>query len=155
MLASFAASARFSLLSVTVTGHNKPKNKKNMKPNQDTVTEPKQAALAAFLECEPEELTLERHEHYGLEIYSLGSKEFAIGDDAEADAAWDASLESYIEQCIEPELDFDKLGSLGNYVKFDREMWLRDAKMDGRGHSLSPYDGEETEHGGFYIYRIN
>jgi len=122
---------------------------------KNIAVEPKLAALANYLECDAADLTLERHDHYGLAVYSIGSAEYAIGDDAEADLAWDASLDSYISDCIEPELDFDKLGSLGNYVKFDREMWLRDAKMDGRGHSLSSYDGNENEQDGLYIYRIN
>ena len=56
--------------------------------------------------------------------------------------------------------DHDKVRApLGNYVKFDREMWIRDAKVDGRGHSLSPYDFEENEEKNgdtwFYIYRTN
>lgn len=116
-------------------------------------------ALCSFLNCDPSELSLERYEHYGMTVFSQGSAEYAIGTDEEADSAWNDSLESYINDCIEPELNFDELGSLGNYVKFDREMWIRDAKMDGRGHSLSPYDGAENEEKigetWFYIYRTN
>lgn len=106
---------------------------------------PKVAALCEHLECEPDELTAETYEHYGLSVYSRGREEYAVGTDAEADEAWDQSLDNYIEECIDPELDFDKLGSLGAYVKFDEEAWKRDAKMDGRGHSLSSYDGNEEE----------
>lgn len=116
-------------------------------------------ALCSFLSCGPSDLSLERHEHYDMAVFSYGQQEYAIGTDDEADSAWNQSLDSYIEDCIDPELDFDKLGTLGNYVKFDREMWIRDAKMDGRGHSLSSYDGAENEEKvgdvWFYIYRTN
>jgi hypothetical protein len=71
----------------------------------------------------------------------------------EADDKWEESLDNYLEECIYPELQ----GNLKNY--FDDEKWKDDARMDGRGHSLSSYDGnenEETVEGEtFYIYRIN
>ena len=46
---------------------------------------------------------------------------------------------------------------------FDDEKWKRDARFDGRGHSLSSYDGAEHyetvffdgQNIDFYIYRIN
>ena len=42
---------------------------------------------------------------------------------------------------------------------FDRDKWKRDAKMDGRGHSLNGYDGSEEyatiNKVDFYIYRNN
>jgi hypothetical protein len=116
--------------------------------------EPTQLALAAFLECEPEDLSEERYKHYdAMTIYSLGSKEYAIGTDDEADTAWEAALDSYLEECVYPELP----DSMKNY--FDDDAWKRDARFDGRGHSLSPYDGneDEQEHDGetFIIYRLN
>lgn len=38
----------------------------------------------------------------------------------------------------------------------DMDEFVSDAiAADGRGHFLSPYDGEEREEGGFFIYRIN
>ena len=47
----------------------------------------------------------------------------------------DEHLDSYIEECLEiPE-------HLRFY--FDEEKWKDDARMDGRGHSLSSYDGHE------------
>jgi hypothetical protein len=146
-----------------------------MKPNQDTATEPKQTALAAFLECEPEELTLERHEHYGLEIYSLGSKEFAIGDNAEADAACAAyvkdNLWAFNASFLASETDLPEecFAALSEKFESGNDAVLRMVEKtcglnsfvqsaisaDGRGHFLSGYDGEETEQDGFYIYRIN
>jgi hypothetical protein len=42
---------------------------------------------------------------------------------------------------------------------FDDEAWKRDARHDGRGHSLSSYDSAENEEQfngkWFYIYRLN
>lgn len=38
----------------------------------------------------------------------------------------------------------------------DFEDFVSDAiDADGRGHFLSTYDGEEVEHEGFYLYRVN
>lgn len=89
------------------------------------------------------------------------NEDYRVLTDEEADEAWEESLDSYIEECIEPEIEkiTEGQGNLGYYITFNEEMWKRDAKMDGRGHSLSSYDGheiEETVEGTtFYIYRIN
>jgi hypothetical protein len=128
-------------------------------PTEQTESDicPMLTALATHLECSPNEITEQTYKHYGaLAIYSYGRAEYAVGTDSDADEAWEASLDSYIEDCITPELNFSKLGNLGAYVSFDEEMWKRDARMDGRGHSLSSYDGEEIElDGGFMAFRIN
>lgn len=123
----------------------------------NTDNEEKIKALAAYLECEPEEISEERHDHYGMPIFSLGSQDYSVGTDDEADSAWDAELDNYIQECIMPEIEkIDIGGNLSAYVKFDEEMWKRDAKMDGRGHALSRYDGDEIElDGGFYAFRLN
>jgi len=90
---------------------------------------------------------------YGVDYYVL--------TDEEADEKWEESLDSYIEECITPEIErlSEGAGNLGYYVTFNEEMWKRDARMDGRGHSLSSYDGNENEetveNTTFYIYRIN
>jgi hypothetical protein len=131
-------------------------NNKHRKKNMNTDNEAKIKALAAYLECSPEELSEERCDHYGMPIFSLGSQEYSVGTDEEADAAWDAELDNYIEECITPEIDRIELGNLSSYLKFDEEAWKRDARMDGRGHALSRYDGDEIElDGGFYAYRLN
>jgi hypothetical protein len=74
-------------------------------------------------------------------------------DDSEADDRWEESLDNYLQECIYPELT----GNLQNY--FDDEKWKRDARYDGRGHSLSSYDGceneEEVNGTTYYIYRTN
>jgi len=120
---------------------------------------PKVAALCQHLECEPDDISAEGYDHYGLSVFSYGKEQYAVGTDEEADTAWDQSLDNYIEECITPELDFDKLGTLGAYVTFNEDAWKRDARMDGRGHSLSNYDGneEEVSIGGtlYAIYRTN
>lgn len=122
----------------------------------NTDNEEKKLALAKHLECEPDELTEESSDHYGMAIYSLGSQEYSVGTDDEADSAWDQELDNYIEECIEPELEKVAVGNLAAYIKFDSEMWKRDARHDGRGHTLSRYDGEEIElDGNLFAYRLN
>jgi hypothetical protein len=118
----------------------------------DTTTELEAIeALARHLECEVDDLSEERHECYGMTVYSHGNAEYAVGTDSEADEAWDQSLDSYIDDCIMPEIK-DK--TLARY--FDTEAWKSDARMDGRGHSLASYDGDEIElDGDFYAFRIN
>ena len=57
----------------------------------------------------------------------------------EADEAWNKSLESYINECVLPDMP----KTLKKYFNIDK--WKRDAKADGRGHSLGRYDGTENE----------
>lgn len=89
------------------------------------------------------------------------NNDYLVLTDEEADEKWEESLDSYIEECINPEIEkiSGNAGNLSYYITFDEEMWKRDAKMDGRGHSLASYDGnenEETVEGvTFYIYQIN
>jgi hypothetical protein len=89
------------------------------------------------------------------------NSDYLVLTDEEADEKWEESLDNYIEECITPEIDkiAEGQGNLSYYIKFDKEMWKRDARFDGRGHSLSSYDGnenEETVNGQtFYIYRLN
>ena len=84
-------------------------------------------------------------------IFETSEGEYAIGTDEEADQSWNQSLDSYIDDCIMPMITAE---SLKQY--FDVEKWKSDARYDGRGHSLSSYDGDEIELGnGLYAYRIN
>jgi len=83
-------------------------------------------------------------------VFKSGGREYAVLTDSEADRAVDESLDSYIDDCVLPELP----ESLRFY--FDSELFKRDAILsDGRGHCLSTYDGNEGEAGEFYVYRIN
>lgn len=94
-----------------------------------------------------------------IEVEELEEDDYSIDymvlTDEEADAKWEESLDSYLEECVYPELK--KIGDLARY--FDDEAWKKDARYDGRGHSLSSYDGNEyeviVEGETFYIYRIN
>ena len=95
-----------------------------------------------------------RHWGHGVSFEASDYEQYAVMTEDEADEAWDASLEEYLEEAflsVIPE-------NLVNY--FDKEKWKRDARYDGRGHCQSSYDGVEheicTEDGEyFYIYRTN
>lgn len=122
----------------------------------NTDNEKKIKALAAYLECEPEEISEEKWDCYGMPIFSHGSAEYAVGTDDEAGAAWDAELDNYIQECIMPDIEKIDMGYLSAYVFFNKEGWKRDARMDGRGHALGRYDGNEITLGGrFYAFRLN
>lgn len=86
-------------------------------------------------------------------IIEYSSQEYLVCTDSEADEKWNDSLDNYIEDCILPEIP----KYLQDY--FDTEKWKIDAKYDGRGHSLSSYDGDEKEMSingeTYYIYRLN
>ncbi len=111
-------------------------------------------ALAQHLEEDADTIQVSTYDE---NLFEIGSREFLVVTDEEADELWDADLKNYLEECIYPELP----KSMRFY--FDDEAWIRDAKMDGRGHSLNRYDGNEdeisieTEEGDytFYIYRQN
>ena len=145
------------------------------------------AALCQFDGCEPDEVTLERHDFYGLSVYSIGNREFAIGTDSESDSACEqcicdslwafnasfilsecdlpSSLEEAIQAWQEKECEGANEGLLALVKKTcGIENFVRSAiGMDGRGHFLSSYDGNEndenvsdgTERENFYIYRTN
>lgn len=114
--------------------------------------DPKVRALCLLFDCKPEQLS----EEYG-NVYRCdqATGEYLVLTDQEADQAWDEALDSYIDECIIPEI---KDTTLSRY--FDVEAWKRDARHDGRGHSLSTWDGEEIEvrlgAGEYmYVYRVN
>jgi len=109
----------------------------------DEHDEPEKArALAEHLGVDPSNVDEE-----GDNQFAATGQEFMVLTDEEADEAQDESLENYIDECLEiPE-------NMKSY--FDRDAWKRDARMDGRGHCLSSYDGEEHQGGEFFIYRTN
>lgn len=150
-----------------------------MTTDTQTDTETKQKALAAFLECEPGELSEETFDHYGLTVFSLGNKEYAIGTDEEAEdacgdyveqSAWAFNASFILGECGLPlELE-DAIRSFqekecegandailalihkcGDFDTFTRHA----IAADGRGHFLSSYGGEENEAGEFFVYRTN
>ena len=108
-------------------------------------------ALADELQEDPADFTKELGTYYGLTVYSIGRREYAVGTDAEADGAWDRALDSYLD-------DTGVLDSFPENLRqyFDRDAWKADARHDGRGHALSSYDGDELELAGdLYAFRIN
>jgi hypothetical protein len=125
---------------------------------EEQVTE-RARALADYLELSEEDaLNGFREETWGIygiygAIISYGREEYAVMTEDEADVAWDEALDNYIDDCMEiPD-------ALLPY--FDRKAWKRDARMDGRAHALSTYDGAEWDgHDSvtdttFIIFRLN
>lgn len=107
----------------------------------------KRAALAIELGCELAEVESGR---FDPNLFDAEGGEYLVLDDDEANAAWEDSLDSYIDDCILPELP-----EIAQRY-FDCDAFKRDARHDGRGHSLSGYDGVELElNGDFYGYRVN
>jgi hypothetical protein len=115
-------------------------------------------ALMVHLETDyPSDIRLENSRGHYDEGYTYETTggEFAVMTEDEADRAWDNALDSYLDECVLGELS----GPLAQY--FDRDAWKRDARHDGRGHSLSSYNGDEhdatdPETGdSFVIFRIN
>lgn len=108
-------------------------------------------ALAMILELDTEEA--KDIEHLYDDTYRYGNEEYLIGDDATMDDYWDDYLESYIDECILPELP-----EMYHFY-FDRDKFKDDARIDGRAHSLATYDGEEHEEvvngKWYYAYRTN
>lgn len=91
---------------------------------------------------------------YGSETYTVESEpgEYRVLTDSERDDAISEALDSYLNDCILPELP----EVAQNY--FDRDAWKRDSEHDGAGHILSSYDGEEHEEKidgeWYFIYRV-
>ena len=83
-------------------------------------------------------------------VFSAGGEEWLVCTEDEKEERWDACLESYLD-------DGWVEGAESPY--FDREAWKRDAHMDGAGHALSGYDGNEyefnTNNKWFFLYRLN
>jgi hypothetical protein len=68
---------------------------------------------------------------------SVQGIDYLAGTDDEMDEEWDNELDNYLEECVYPELP----KNMQQY--FDDEKWKRDARIDGRGHSLNRYNGDE------------
>ncbi len=86
--------------------------------------------------------------------HSAASGEYRILTDTEADEAWNESIDSYIDDCILPDVP----ENVKDYLDIDR--MANDIQREGsRGQQLNYYDGYEhdIEFNGctFYIYRTN
>ena len=83
--------------------------------------------------------------HISDDCVNISGDTYRILDDDEMETAWDECLEQYGSECI-PGWD-------GTY--FNRDKWKADARHDGVGHSLSPYDGDHIEHADYNLFRIS
>jgi hypothetical protein len=137
-------------------------------------------ALADYLQCDPDDLTKEYCDYYGLEVFSIGLKDYAIGTDEEVnracveyikDSAWAFRSSFICDYCNLPQ----ELAEALEAMQSKKCEGANDAILaliekadggldgfvdkaisaDGRGHFLNMYDGNETESDGFFIYRIN
>lgn len=121
----------------------------NVEPEKEEVDD-RITALAQLLDCATEDLWLSK---YNDQTVVHDDEEYLVLTDSEADEKWEEGLENYVDECIIPEIPDPY-----KYY-FDREKWINDAKVDGRGHTLSTYDGDENmekvngEY--YYIYRTN
>jgi hypothetical protein len=106
-------------------------------------------ALADHLELTGDEWN-DITEGYDETHLEYGNQGYLVVTDNEANEIWEEYLESYFDDCIMPELS----EFAARY--FSLEAWKRDARHDGRGHCLSPYDGCEHDGiNGLFIYRTN
>ena len=87
-----------------------------------------------MLEIDPEDVG---EASYGSNCFEASGSEFLVLTDEEADDIWDEQLDNYLDDCVLGELS----GISQQY--FDKEAWKKDARQDGRGHSVGSYDGGE------------
>ena len=131
----------------------------------------KQEALAEFLECELNEVETSTYDE---DTFDAEGNEYLVLTDEEADqraedyirdSVWaflpgfiadhcprgiDAGVISIIQTKCEDAND-PILGMIEDFDEF-----VNDAiSVDGRGHFLSTYDGEEYGSGEYFIYRVN
>jgi len=84
---------------------------------------------------------------------SIDDGNYSVLTNDEANIAWTESIDNCIDECVLPDLP----ETAQHY--FDRDAFTEDAKIDGRGHSLSGFDGSGYEQTindtTYYIYRNN
>lgn len=112
------------------------------------------ASICGDLDCDDPAIALAAY-FDTTEVVDEGNDEWTVAGctylvltDDEADAR----LDEYLEQLL------DEPGMVpgADSPYFDREAWKSDAKMDGRGHYLAGYDGDEIElNHDLYAYRVN
>lgn len=79
----------------------------------------------------PEDVQVEENDEI-----RIGGETYRVLNEHDKEEAWEEALESTGSECVD--------GYNGPY--FDREKWKRDARMDGVGHALSPYDHNVNEY---------
>ena len=134
-------------------------------------------ALAKWLECEQNEITNCERDHYGLAVYELNGREYAVGTDEEADEAaaeairgsvWAFNASFILGYCGLP-LELEEAIKAFQGDKCERandallaliEKWGFEAfaeqaiSADGRAYFLNTYNGNEDSQGDYYIYRL-
>jgi len=114
------------------------------------ITDERIAALAEYLSISIDDISQSKYDEC---TFDADGGEYMVLTDDEANEKWEESLDNYLEECIYPTLP----DNMRNY--FDDEKWKRDARFDGRGHSLSYYDGNEVgveiNDTWYYIFRTN
>lgn len=130
--------------------------------------EKKKIALMAHLGCEESELV----EFVDEGLFSFHTQQYLVMTDEEADvkckyyireSLW-AFNSSFLENyCVVPESVLRCMQSLHEECneaiyelvkdRFD-DLVQHAISSDGRGHFMTSYDGEETEQGEFFIYRM-
>lgn len=116
---------------------------------QDALQDPRIRALAIHLDTKPKNIIEFGDAAYGQPLYHSAEEVFLVLTDKEADQALSESLDSYLEECIYPQIPEELR------IYFDADFWKQEAAYDGRGHCLSTYDGQEHEQGNYFIYRID
>lgn len=123
-------------------------------PTDEYTEEEIEQAMADAVSDVESELDNIREVSYSKNTFEYYSEEYEVLTDSEADDRMEEELDEYIEECIYPEI---KDETLRKY--FDEDAWKSDARLDGRGHIISRYDGEESEEKvndtWYYIFRQN
>ena len=117
-----------------------------MNTSTDSFTDIERArALASFLRVDLDEV-VENGPRWGAptDYFAIIKDDedggvYEVHTDAEADQRWEEALESYLEECVYPELP-----ELARRY-FEEEAWKRDARSDGRGHAIAHYDREDHD----------
>ena len=79
----------------------------------------------------------EEFDHYFRVGSKLNEDFYIVCTDEVAEELWQEDLEQYLQECIIDELPDHVQGY------FNSEAWFSDARLDGRGHCLGRYSGEE------------
>lgn len=137
------------------------------------MTNEKIIALANFLEeSDHEEINVSS---YNKNLFEYGNQEYLVVTDEEADeeteeyikeSVWSFNASFLADQTDMPKEIFEALQSKyedGNNAVLKLiektcgiDEFVKEAvQLDGRGHFLSSYDGNENEEGRFFIYRKN
>lgn len=80
--------------------------------------------------------------------FRIDSEEYLVVTDSEADNLWEAHLDACLDGYVLHGL------SESNRIYFNRDLWKRDAREDGRGQHLNRYDGTEHENRNMLIYQL-